>query len=163
MRKTLMKTDNSEPLIGDRIICLHNDWECINLTGDALVNGLSGNITNLKYNNDNPFMDKTPIIDFKPDIEDSDTFKGLEVDYKMFTEHIPTVSRENFRFIPKFYHPKQFDYGYAITCHKAQGSEYNKVIVLEEYMRSETKEGHQRWLYTAATRAAKKLIIVRNY
>lgn len=163
MRQAIMKTDNNEPLVGDRIICLHNEWECINLTGDALVNGLSGNITDLKYNNMNPFMDKTPIIDFKPDIEDSDIFRGLEVDYRMFTEHIPTVTNENFKSIPKFYHPKQFDYGYAITCHKAQGSEYDKVIVLEEYLRSESKEGHKKWLYTAATRASKKLIIVKNY
>lgn len=163
MRKIKMQTDQTEPLIGDRIICLHNEWECINLTGDALVNGLSGTITGLEYTNDNPFMEKTPLIDFKPDIDDSDTFKGLEADYKIFTEHVPTVTKETFKKIPKFYRPKEFDYGYCITCHKSQGSEYDKVIVLEEYLKGENKEGHFRWLYTAATRAAKKLIIVRNY
>lgn len=163
MRKIKMQTDQTEPLIGDRIICLHNEWECINLTGDALVNGLSGTITGLEYTNDNPFMEKTPLIDFKPDIDDSDTFKGLEADYKIFTEHVPTVTKETFKKIPKFYRPKEFDYGYCITCHKSQGSEYDKVIVLEEYLRGESKDGHSRWLYTAATRAAKKLIIVRNY
>ena len=163
MRKIKMQTDQTEPLVGDRIICLHNEWECINLTGDALVNGLSGTITGLEYTNDNPFMEKTPLIDFKPDIDDSDTFKGLEADYKIFTEHVPTVTKETFKKIPKFYRPKEFDYGYCITCHKSQGSEYDKVIVLEEYLRGESKDGHSRWLYTAATRAAKKLIIVRNY
>lgn len=163
MRKIKMQTDQTEPLIGDRVICLHNEWECINLTGDALVNGLSGTITGLEYTNDNPFMEKTPLIDFKPDIDDSDTFKGLEADYKIFTEHVPTVTKETFKKIPKFYRPKEFDYGYCITCHKSQGSEYDKVIVLEEYLRGESKDGHSRWLYTAATRAAKKLIIVRNY
>lgn len=163
MRKIKMQTDQAEPLVGDRIICLHNEWECINLTGDALVNGLSGTITGLEYTHDNPFMEKTPLIDFKPDIDDSDIFKGLEADYKIFTEHVPTVTRETFKKIPKFYRPKEFDYGYCITCHKSQGSEYDKVIVLEEYLKGESKEGHFRWLYTAATRAAKKLIIVRNY
>ena len=163
MRKIKMQTDQTEPLVGDRIICLHNEWECINLTGDALVNGLSGTITGLEYTNDNPFMEKTPLIDFKPDIDDSDTFKGLEADYKIFTEHVPTVTKETFKKIPKFYRPKEFDYGYCITCHKSQGSEYDKVIVLEEYLKGESKEGHFRWLYTAATRAAKKMIIVRNY
>lgn len=163
MRKIKMQTDQTEPLVGDRIICLHNEWECINLTGDALVNGLSGTITGLEYTNDNPFMEKTPLIDFKPDIDDSDIFKGLEADYKIFTEHVPTVTKETFKKIPKFYRPKEFDYGYCITCHKSQGSEYDKVIVLEEYLKGESKEGHFRWLYTAATRAAKKLIIVRNY
>jgi ATP-dependent exoDNAse (exonuclease V) alpha subunit len=65
--------------------------------------------------------------------------------------------------IPKWLKPNEFDYGYAITCHKSQGSEYDKVIVLEEYLKGDSKEEHARWLYTAATRAAKKLIVVRNY
>lgn len=158
-----MNVEDNEPLVGDRIICLHNEWQCVNLTGDALVNGLSGTITQLKYTKDNPFMEKTPIIDFKPDIEDSDIFRDLEVDYKIFTEQEPTVTKETIRSIPKFYRPKEFDYGYCITCHKSQGSEYDKVIVLEEFLKGESKEHHARWLYTAATRAAKKLIIVRNY
>ena len=56
--------------------------------------------------------------------------------------------------------PKEFTYGYAITCHKAQGSEYPKVLVLEENFPF-NKEEHARWLYTAATRASEKLIILR--
>jgi ATP-dependent exoDNAse (exonuclease V) beta subunit len=108
-------------------------------------------------------MKKTPVIDFAPDIPDSDTFLGLEADYKLLTEHTPTVTKDTFKRIPKFFQPKEFDYGYAITCHKSQGSEYDKVIVLEEYLKGESKADHIRWLYTAATRAAKKLIIVRNY
>ena len=163
MREIKMGTTDVEPLVGDRVICLHNEWECINLSGDALVNGLSGTITGLRYTDTNPFMDRTPILDFKPDIDDSDTFRELEVDYKLLTEHVPTVTKETFKRIPKYYRPKEFDYGYAVTCHKAQGSEYDKVIVLEEYLKGESKDDHSRWLYTAATRAAKKLIIVRNY
>ena len=42
--------------VGDRIICLKNNWECINEAGDALVNGLT---TNLTYTKDNPFMEVT--------------------------------------------------------------------------------------------------------
>lgn len=163
MRQIKMNTDSNEPLVGDRIICLHNEWECINLTNDALVNGLSGVITKLQYTYENPFMDKTPVIDFKPDIDESDTFHDLEVDYKIFTEHEPTITKENCSKVPQYYHPKEFDYGYCITCHKSQGSEYNKVIVLEEFLRSDSKENHTKWLYTAATRASKKLIIVKNY
>lgn len=163
MRKIIMNTDDADPLVGDRIICLHNDWECVNATGDALVNGLGGKITNLFYTRNNPFMKKTPVISFIPDFEGSSSFDNLECDYNIFTKHVPLINSENFRKIPAYCHPREFDYGYAITCHKSQGSEYDKVIVLEEYLRNESKEGHMRWLYTAATRAAKKLIIVRNY
>jgi exodeoxyribonuclease-5 len=56
--------------------------------------------------------------------------------------------------------PKEVAYGYAITCHKAQGSEWDKVLVLEESFPFD-KEEHKRWLYTACTRASDKLILVR--
>ena len=108
-------------------------------------------------------MEITPVINFQPDFEDAAPFIGLEADYKIFMEHEPTVNKETFRRIPKWFRPNEFDYGYAITCHKSQGSEYDKVIVLEEFLKGENKEDHARWLYTAATRASKKLIVVRNY
>ena len=56
--------------------------------------------------------------------------------------------------------PKEFTYGYAITCHKAQGSEWDKVLVIEESFPF-VKEEHARWLYTAVTRAAEKIVLVR--
>ena len=56
--------------------------------------------------------------------------------------------------------PKQATYGYALTCHAAQGSEFDKVLVIEESFPFDKTE-HQRWLYTAATRAAEKLVLVR--
>ena len=57
--------------------------------------------------------------------------------------------------------PNQFTYGYAITCHKSQGSEWDNVLVIEEEFPFD-KEEHRRWLYTACTRAAKKLVIIRK-
>lgn len=56
--------------------------------------------------------------------------------------------------------PMNFTYGYAITGHKSQGSEWNKVLVIEERFPFD-KEEHQRWLYTCVTRAAEKLVLVR--
>ena len=57
--------------------------------------------------------------------------------------------------------PLEFTYGYAITCHKAQGSEWDKVLVIEEDFPF-SKEEHARWLYTAATRAAEKLVLIKK-
>lgn len=153
-----------EPIIGDKLICLRNDWEKISTTGEPLVNGLTGYLNHIVYTNSNPFMEKTPFIQFSPDYEDGGTFHKLEVDYKLLTEHEPTVKRGpkgNWNTIPKLYHPREFDYGYVITTHKAQGSEWDKIIVIEEYLKNMSKDDHKRWLYTAATRASKKLIIVR--
>ena len=53
----------------------------------------------------------------------------------------------------------RFEFAYAITCHKAQGSEFNYAVVFDEsYVFGEER---RRWLYTAVTRAKEKLIIVR--
>lgn len=52
----------------------------------------------------------------------------------------------------------QVDFGYALTCHKCQGSSFKKPIVFEEYLGN--KKFHKKWLYTAVTRAEEKLIIV---
>jgi exodeoxyribonuclease-5 len=56
--------------------------------------------------------------------------------------------------------PREFAYGYAITCHKAQGSEWEKVLVIEETFPF-NKEEHARWLYTAITRAQDKCVLIR--
>ena len=57
--------------------------------------------------------------------------------------------------------PMEFTYGYAITYWKAQGSQWNKVLALEEKFPFD-KETHSRALYTAVTRASEKLVLVRN-
>jgi len=51
-------------------------------------------------------------------------------------------------------------FGYAITCHKAQGSEYKNVLVFTNEAMGKTKEDKTKWLYTAITRAKDKLILV---
>lgn len=52
-----------------------------------------------------------------------------------------------------------FDYGYAITCHKAQGSEFPSVLVYNEGL-DRDRYLEPRWLYTAITRAQNKLILI---
>ena len=52
----------------------------------------------------------------------------------------------------------EFDYGYALTVHKAQGSQWDDVIVFDESFAF--REHRNRWLYTAVTRAAEKLTVV---
>lgn len=57
----------------------------------------------------------------------------------------------------------QVRYGYAITCHKSQGSEFDNVILKLQNEGYIQKEEECRWLYTAITRAKKKLFILNNY
>lgn len=169
MRKMLFDVDDDAPVEGDKIICLRNDWETVTEAGDVLVNGTIGTLNNIKLNKNHPFLKPQMIADFLPDdyseldlaISPQDLyFRNLNIDHKLLTTGEPTVTDKNFKRFPKGMRPLTFDYGYCITCHKAQGSEYDKVLVLEEFLRG---SDHDRWLYTAATRAKEKLVIVRNF
>lgn len=169
MRKMLFDVEDNTPVEGDKIICLRNDWETVTEAGDVLVNGTIGTLSNIRFNHNHPFLKPQMIADFLPDdYTDLDVqtsphdlyFRDLNIDYKLLTTGEPTVTEKNFKRFPKQFRPLTFDYGYCITCHKAQGSEYDKVLVLEEFLRG---NDHDRWLYTAATRAKEKLVIVRNF
>lgn len=50
-----------------------------------------------------------------------------------------------------------FDYGYALTVHKAQGSQWGKVVLLDEWYNRDRRQ----WLYTAVTRASESIRIVQ--
>ena len=52
----------------------------------------------------------------------------------------------------------QLDFGWAITCHKAQGSQWEEVIVHDDS--GSFREDADKWLYTAVTRASDRLVVV---
>lgn len=53
-----------------------------------------------------------------------------------------------------------FDFGYAMTVHKMQGSQFDDLVVCAERGGYMTNEDWKRWLYTAVTRASKKLTVL---
>jgi exodeoxyribonuclease-5 len=55
-------------------------------------------------------------------------------------------------------HYEEFDFGYALTVHKAQGSQWNDVVLFDESFAF--PDNRERWLYTGVTRAAKRLTVV---
>jgi exodeoxyribonuclease-5 len=52
----------------------------------------------------------------------------------------------------------EFDYGYVLTVHKAQGSQWDDVVLFDESFAF--PDSRARWLYTGITRAAKRLTVV---
>ena len=56
-----------------------------------------------------------------------------------------------------------FDYGYTLSVHKSQGSEWNRVIVFEQRTKHWDDNYYARWLYTAITRAKNKLFIITDF
>lgn len=82
-----------------------------------------------------------------------------------FTKRYPTLKpgTANFRITIKddrYFNPLQVKYGYAMTCHKAQGGEWDNVLVHFASSGGKQNANFFRWAYTAITRAVRKLIIV---
>ena len=60
-----------------------------------------------------------------------------------------------------YYNALQVKYGYAVTCHKAQGGQWKRVFLDQGYVTPEMAgPDYYRWLYTAFTRASEKLYLV---
>jgi exodeoxyribonuclease-5 len=61
----------------------------------------------------------------------------------------------------KYYGALQIKYAYAITCHKAQGGQWEDVYIDQGYVTEDMlTEDYIRWLYTAMTRATRKVYLV---
>lgn len=170
MRELLGKEGG--PQDGDKIICLRNYWEIFSDNMNALVNGTIGTLEDsyetginiAPYKTiDNETRMKLITGHFRSDSDD--IFYNLNMDKKLIMEGQSTLDwKTSFRMSKnsrtKNFIPMEFTYGYAITGHKSQGSEWDKVLVIEERFPFD-KEEHKRWLYTCCTRASQKLVLVR--
>ena len=156
------------PEDGDKIICLRNYWDIFE---SPLVNGTIGYLKNCSesYCSIPPRADKNNIKEIPLVIGDfitdtNEVIPNLNMDKNCLlygektldwkTEYTLNKSFKNFSI------PKEFTYGYAITYWKSQGSEWDKVLVIEEKFPYD-KETHKKALYTACTRAVEKLVWVR--
>ena len=161
------------PEDGDKIVCLRNYWDDLSEGGDALVNGTIGYLR----------MPEDKLIKFPPYAytsvkevtalcadfvtDEGDIFPLVDFDKQMILTGKESLDWRDSYALGKLKNkigdivPRQAAYGYAITGHKAQGSEWDKVLVSEEGFPFKREE-HARWLYTCVTRAADKLILVRN-
>ncbi|MBQ8449557.1 MAG: AAA family ATPase [Bacteroidaceae bacterium] len=60
-----------------------------------------------------------------------------------------------------YYNALQVKYGYAVTCHKAQGGQWRRVFIDQGFVAADGYDAdYYRWLYTAFTRATEKLYLV---
>jgi hypothetical protein len=130
-----------------------------------LTNGTIGTITSMNKRNINydPFGWISPVpclfTNMNTDWTD-DSFSLIPIDYKFITTGQKSLSNKDAGFLRRKERvvPFDFTYAYAITTHKAQGSEWDKVLVfVENWPRGEEAI---RWLYTAITRAKEKVVIV---
>ena len=92
----------------------------------------------------------------------SDENKALYVDFCIRNNNLKPGSlefRETLRADP-YFNALRLKFGYAITCHKAQGSEWNNVFVKCKTHQNQLCADYFRWLYTAITRTSNKLYLM---
>lgn len=132
------------PQIGDRVICLRNNHE------KQIFNGMTGTILAIKDEAKDWY--KTEI---QMDGEDI-TYKGLISKDQFMSDTALNFTNKRSAIMAG----DLFDFGYALTVHKAQGSQAKRVILFEERFAKMDDEQWRRWLYTAVTRAEEELYII---
>jgi exodeoxyribonuclease-5 len=130
------------PVSGDRLVCLRNDRT------KGLINGGLWRVEALRG------MRKDFVrMTLKPDDDVGRSSAKVSVLRQFFEggeQDIPYQQRRE---------SDEFDFGYALTVHKAQGSQWDDVMLFDEsYAFGEYRN---RWLYTGLTRAAKRITLVR--
>ena len=132
------------PQSGDKLVCLRND------PAKGLLNGSLWQVMTSSKETVKPGIN----LMIRP--EDDDMNRGaakiklLKAAFEESEGEIPWSMRKRY---------DEFDYGYALTVHKAQGSQWNDVVLFDESFAF--RDSRERWLYTGITRAAERLTIVR--
>ncbi|MEM9838432.1 MAG: AAA family ATPase [Pseudomonadota bacterium] len=132
--------DGDEPCVGERLVCLRNN------KSKGLLNGSMWTVA--QRNGRKRGMIR---LDLYP--EDGGRKARVSVLPEFFTgdaANLPWPKRRN---------SDEFDFGYALTVHKAQGSQWDDVMLFDESYAF--REHRTAWLYTGVTRAAQSLTIVR--
>ena len=120
------------PELGERLICLQNDSDL------GIFNGLLVTVVRQRTSYE------LPRYDFVDDA--GNEYFDIQILPEQFAEE------KKIEFSPKGI--GLFDFGYCLTVHKSQGSEWDRVAVIEQIARGWDPA---RWRYTAATRAAQQL------
>lgn len=135
------------PQVGEKVVCTFNQH------GHGFMNGEQGIVLNYV---DIPDEDKEDEDNGKLLVRIKSLTDGRERQVKFNPasfDRSEDIRKEAYRNIGGF------DYGYALTVHKSQGSEWPRVLVVEEIMRG---NDYSKMMYTAITRAQEHLTVYRG-
>lgn len=138
-----LKGFKGEFMPGERVVCLKNNRE------KGLLNGGIWNVDEIRFQD----ADQTSMVVSPLD-------SGMnKTPVEVFTHHAWLRGEEKNLDWREQRNYDPFDYGYCLSVHKAQGSQWDDVLVFNES--GSFREDANRWLYTAITRAAEKVTIVQ--
>lgn len=134
---------------GEKIICLKNRHDL------GLINGMFLTLTEVRQDPDDAFAFSAMV-----ETEDGTSIGGRQSFWRgEYADHVaydPERGRREWQIRRGLI---ESSWGYAITCHKAQGSQWENVVVFDDGF-GRSAADRNRWLYTAITRAEKGLVIL---
>ena len=133
--------------IGEKIICLKNRHDL------GLVKGMFVSLADIRDDGRLAFSATVTTEDGVAIVGRQRFYKGHYDDHVAFDNE---RSRRDWKEVRGLI---ETVWGYAITCHKSQGTSWPNVIVYDDGL-SRTAEDRNRWLYTAITRAERGLVIL---
>lgn len=154
IRHDMFGFTNPTPNLGERLVCRKNNWQ-IESGGINLTNGLVGNCITMIGPDSFNQKDVTFKMSFKPDIIDS-YFKDIDVDLRYMTSD---KKGRDALLETNFSKGNKFEFGYAITTHMSQGSEFNRGMYFEEYL---NKNINRNLHYVGITRFKQHCIYVKK-
>ncbi len=142
--RDILKRDSIIPQPGEPLICLYNNHR------KFIYNGTIGILKNIETSQIHGIQTYFVSID-----------TGEEF---LFNNHIEPAQfgKEYISVDDKDDDLDFFDWAYAITCHKAQGSEWQNVLVMEEGEFMFHNGNWNKWLYTAVSRGKERVIIYKR-
>lgn len=156
--------------LGDKLINMHNEWDICSNLENPLTNGVIGKIVQMEYQEwEYPYWIRNerltvPILTASiSGDEDGEIFEMLPFDYNEIMTGQPTLSgKEEYTILKRLETavPLHANFGYAITVWKAQGSEWNKVLLFQETGWPRAVDDRRKYLYTGVTRAIDKLVVI---
>ena len=149
-------SDLEIPHYGEKIICRRNDWSkfVMNRGEMYLTNGTTGFVD---YVDKRSFNSSSIQIDFKPDFSKR-SFHNLKIDLNRLNQKLGTKTDDSW-IAPDV---NVFEYAYALTTYSAQGSQWDYPVILQEDSFFRNIDDYYRLLYSAVTRAVKRVTFVLN-
>ncbi len=140
--RELLGRDSPVPIAGETLVCLRNDRK------RGLLNGSLWHVERAR-------KPRKGLLRYTLSPDDRDTGKArtvVSINPAFFDGTADALA------LPERRRSDEFDYGYVLTVHKAQGSQWDSVMLFDESFAF--RENRARWLYTGITRAAHKLTVV---